>query len=1374
MSYDIGPRIGIAGEKEFNEQIRLLNRSLRTLDAEMKAVASSFDANDTSTAALTQKKNVLTKAIENQGQKLNAVSAQYDKQKQKLEVLADELKKATDEFGANSAEAIKAESAYKKQAGVLETLGANVHTATANINNLNKELVEVSNIRLERLTQELDEVSTKMQSAGRKFSVMSAAVVAGAVGAAKAAKDYESAFAGVEKTVDGTAEQLENLSNAIRQMSKDIPSSANEIAGVAEAAGQLGIAIEDVESFTRVMIDLGVSTNMAAEEAATSLAKFANITKMSSDDYERLGDVIVDLGNSMATTERDIVNMATRLASTGSLVGLTEAQMMALAATLSSVGVEAEAGGSAISRLLRNFETMVATGKDLDRFAEVAGKSAEEFAEAWKNDPIVALTAFINGLGEISESGDSAVKTLEELGVTEIRLSNAILAMAASGDLLSNAVDQANRAWIENNALQTEAEKRYQTTESQMQMAQNTLTDIAITMGSEFLPMVNQAIGGIRDLGEWFSSLDDAGKENIIRILAIVAALGPMVTITGKAVGAVKSLTVAVTTYRSAAAAGATATTALNAAMSASPVGLLASGIALLGSVIVGSLVTNAITAADKVNELTEATEKAAESLNEINSEFGRSRSDVSSAADAADKYITRLEELENQGLKTAEAQKEYQGTISILNELIPDLNIKLDEQTGFIVGGTEALRENTEAWRENALAQSFADQYEEIYSNYADVLIEAAKNQNALAEAEQRSAVVNRELEESLKELEDGYSRAEEMTREEYNALLDLAEQTRKLEQEKDSLKSRILELTDALELSEGTLSDYEGQLKELDQTKETLIKTTEEETKTLVGAAISTEDLSSAVSELSENNSTLSSTIDKSSKAFAEQAEKGTLALSTILDLVDAGYAAALAVDEETGAVTLNKEAYIQLTQAKIDAQITDLEALRTDITTKLINEGKIARETAGDFAILAASKSLANDADYQGFKSTEAQIAALKSLRDNLTKTTAVTTTTAKRTATAAKQKSDAYSEAVKEIQYQLNMELISETEYWSKFESLRDRHLKKNSDEWKSANVKLFEWQKKQNEEKLKAEQEQLEKQATQLEDSLALIDRQYKDGLISQTEFLDRSAELRDKHLAENSEAWISVTQKMFDSISEIESARLQEMVESYNTAYESILADQASMMSTLSSYGKLFDDGQLTSLEDQIDALTRYGEQLDSLKERGISDSLLGEVTDMSIDEANAYMTELLALADADWERYLSLWDEKQDLARRTAEQFYKDQLDTLQVEFSDKLVNELQSLSEETFAIGQESADALAKGILSGQGIVTKALQDVVAGAIGGISAPAANINYSASHSFLMKAAPIYLNGAEIGKVVYDEIEEQGAIRGPNIIEGG
>ena len=296
-----------------------------------------------------------------------------------------------------------------------------------------------------RATQAVDAVSSVLAAAG--ISALLNEIKQGFEECAQASMDFESAMTGVAKTTDLTDEELADMSDAIKAMSTEIPASTTEIAAVAEAAGQLGIQKDALLDFTRVMTMLGTATNMTAEDAATALARFANITGMSADNYDRLGAVIVDLGNNFATTESEITQMGTRLASGGKLAGLTEPQIMALAAAMSSVGIEAEAGGTAMTQTLNAIEKAVASGEDtLQSFADVAGMSADEFEQKWNTDALSALTAFIRGLGDLDERGESATLVLEDLGLTGIRQSNMLKSLALAADEMDNAEQTANTA----------------------------------------------------------------------------------------------------------------------------------------------------------------------------------------------------------------------------------------------------------------------------------------------------------------------------------------------------------------------------------------------------------------------------------------------------------------------------------------------------------------------------------------------------------------------------------------------------------------------------------------------------------------------------------------------------------------------------------------------------------------------------------------------------------------------------------------------------------------------------------------------------------------------------------------------------------------
>lgn len=376
----------------------------------------------------------------------------------------------------------------------------------------------------------LDKGFDGAMKAGKKCfdAVATAATVsAAAVGAAAAASTYygsqfESAFAGVKKTVDATDAEYAKLRKDILAMTRDIPSSGAKIAGVEEIAGQLGIATESLTNFTRTMINLGVSTNMTADEAATDLAKFANIVQMADygadgiSNWERLGSTIVDLGNNFATTEADIVSMSTRLASTGDLVGLSEAQILALATAMSSVGIKAESGGSTMSKLLKKMQLAVETNSGaLEDYAAVANMTGKQFSETFKKDAVVALSAFIGGLKDTERNGKSAIAILDDMGLSEIRLSNTILALANSGDLMTNAIDTANQAWDENTALAIEAGKRYETAESKVQLMKNAFVELGITayedLREPFVFTVSEITDKVHKMNDSFYDSDGIG-----------------------------------------------------------------------------------------------------------------------------------------------------------------------------------------------------------------------------------------------------------------------------------------------------------------------------------------------------------------------------------------------------------------------------------------------------------------------------------------------------------------------------------------------------------------------------------------------------------------------------------------------------------------------------------------------------------------------------------------------------------------------------------------------------------------------------------------------------------------------------------------------
>lgn len=680
MSYsrEIKTIFAIDGQQKYTDAIKNINSQQYLLRAELKKITAEYKLNGDKQGELRSKIEFLNK--------------QMDLQKQKV---------------AESRAAMEhARTAYKENSDATNELTAQYYAAEAGLSDLqakiksaNKDLVlQESKLRAageaaEKTGKKMQTVGDNMSKAGTAMSIgLTAPIVAAAGYATKAAMDYESAFAGVIKTVDGTKEQLDELSQGIRDMSKEVPTAASDIAKVSEAAGQLGIQTENVLGFTKVMVDLGEATNLTATEGASQLAQFANITQMSQKDFDRLGSSIVSLGNNSATTEADIVSMAMRLAGAGKQVGMTEADILGISAALSSVGIDAEAGGSAISKVMVEMQLAVLKGgKPLEDFAHVAGMPAKEFARAYEEDAAGALTAFISGLGSLDDKGGSAIQTLDDMGITEVRMRDALLRSAGAGDLLASSIELSSQAWEENNALTKEAGQRYATSESQIKMAKNRITDAAITIGQQLLPVLADAADSVASAAEAFGNMSPEMQKASIIALGVVAAVGPIAktlgvvtSVTGKATEAIGKYSVKLAEKKAAEVAATAATNGLASASSTAATagtGLLA----VAGPLAIAALAVGAayIIFKDRTGELTEETNALIKACEDSKSAFETQSSEAGTNAEVSKKLSDELFTLSDKENKTNAEKTKMVGLVNQLNTLIPELSLTIDEQTG-------------------------------------------------------------------------------------------------------------------------------------------------------------------------------------------------------------------------------------------------------------------------------------------------------------------------------------------------------------------------------------------------------------------------------------------------------------------------------------------------------------------------------------------------------------------------------------------------------------------------------------------------------------------------------------------------------------------
>ena len=378
----------------------------------------------------------------------------------------------------------------------------------------------------------IKEVGESIDTITKPIQYASTALAAGGVASAKFAIDFEDSFAGVKKTVDATPEQLAKIKQGIIDLSTTgidgrgaIPQTATELNELAAAGGQLGISQENIIDFTEVMAQMGSATNLVGEEGAATLARFMNVMGTSQGEIRNIGSAIVDLGNHSATTESEIAAMALRMGKYGSSVRMSAADVLGYSAALSSLGIEAQMGGSAIGRTWLSIETAVASGGEgLTKFAKYSGKSAEEFKKQWNTDSSGAFNGLLKGL----QSAENLTLALDDLGINNTQDIQAMMALVNGYDLVTESVNRSNTAYKENTALQEEFDRKAETTASQLSVTKNNIVEAARSIGETMLPSIKDASTTVANFAKGLSQMDDEQKRAVVNTGATVIALGAL------------------------------------------------------------------------------------------------------------------------------------------------------------------------------------------------------------------------------------------------------------------------------------------------------------------------------------------------------------------------------------------------------------------------------------------------------------------------------------------------------------------------------------------------------------------------------------------------------------------------------------------------------------------------------------------------------------------------------------------------------------------------------------------------------------------------------------------------------------------------------
>ena len=502
-------------EKAYKQNTKQLNENIKGLNGQKSAIGS----------LMTSKKAEI-QALESANAGLNKNSQAYKDNVKAIQWTQNEYKGLQKQHDEVSKSILSNESALNRESAAYNSAKSAVANASQQYKTLAQNQKAI--VGMEKALN-LQDVGESWQKAGQSIDAItkpiqlaSVALAAGGVASAKFAIDFEDNFANVKKTVDGTEPQLEKVRQGIIDLTTTgidgrnaIPQTTAQLTELAATGGQLGIATDEIVNFTETMAQMNTATNLNGAEGAAILAKFMNVTGTEQREVRNLGSAIVDLGNHSATTEADIASMALRLGRTGTVVGISAQDVLGYSTALSSLGIDAEAGGSAVSRTWTKLQNAVSQGgEDLDNFSKISGMSADEFKQAWAESPSSAFNSFVKGLSQ----SEDIISDLQNVGINDVREGDAMKALATGYDKMVSALQRANTAWEDGTALQNEFDAKAETTASQIQVTKNNLVEAARGIGETFLPTIKNVSGGIKDFAQDIANMDDDSKQGLINI----------------------------------------------------------------------------------------------------------------------------------------------------------------------------------------------------------------------------------------------------------------------------------------------------------------------------------------------------------------------------------------------------------------------------------------------------------------------------------------------------------------------------------------------------------------------------------------------------------------------------------------------------------------------------------------------------------------------------------------------------------------------------------------------------------------------------------------------------------------------------------------
>ena len=580
---------------------------------------------------------------------------------------------------------------------------------------------------------------------GNRATAFGAAITGAMAAGVKSAIEFESAFTSVERTTRLTGTGAAELKAALIDLSTSIPVAFKDITQIATLGAQLGIANDQVDEFTQTVSKFATITGLSVEEVSLSFGRLSQLLDVPASKFENLSSAVAFTGINAVATDQEILRMSESIAAAATQAGFAAEDTIGFAAALASLKVRPEEARGVLTRLFREFDLSVAEGgARLDDLASVLGKTSDETANFWDQNPSAFVEAFLRSAkatGRLNE-------VITALGITNSRELNVITRLAGNMDVLTSTMADAREQFAEGTYSSEAYGKVADDLASKLIILQNAIAEMGAELGSTVTGPLGWAVEQITNLIKSISNAPEPIKFMIAAVTALTAGLAILFSSLAFGIAGLLAMrlafqnfaeegikaSISLNTFRALlismipSAGGATTVLgALNAQAKATQIGFagltvsartLTAALGVIGLAV--TVASTAFTAFDenekKISNMGKAMIDAgggAEALKEA------LRADANSGVSYGE-LTTKVEDLTEkqklakraaleEAVARAESRKSAEGgaaAYKLAQAALDDFNAKVEAGTGLIQTNTTALGDNTKEFILNALSK--------------------------------------------------------------------------------------------------------------------------------------------------------------------------------------------------------------------------------------------------------------------------------------------------------------------------------------------------------------------------------------------------------------------------------------------------------------------------------------------------------------------------------------------------------------------------------------------------------------------------------------------------------------------------------------------